>query len=97
MKLKQSEIAHLRRLLAWMEVEYCLNPASQKGILSGLNCAVSKGMTSQMRANAIFAEAATKSMQCPAYIRQAVRTLKTSIAVYEEGEGIIDHLAGRGK
>lgn len=86
----QSNINHLRRLLAWMECEYCLNPASQKGLLNGLNCAVGNGLASQEKADAILADASRKSMQCPVYIRQAVRALQKMIAKHERGQGIVE-------
>lgn len=88
--MNQSEINHLRRLLAWMECEYCLNPASQKGLLQGLNYAVGNGMASQSQAKAILADEAHKSMKCPIYIRQAVRALEKTIHRLEQQSGIIE-------
>ncbi len=71
-----AELNHLRRLIAWMETEYCLNEFAQKGVIAGLNTAITHGIATQRKATAFLAEAAHSSMRCPLYVRQAVKALK---------------------
>lgn len=89
MDISNAEIGHLRRLLAWMECEYCLNLSSQKGLVKGLSVAVKNGMCSSEAATQALAYEAGRSLRCPQYVRDAVRSLKKAIARYESKSGIV--------
>lgn len=89
MEINTANIGHLRRLLAWMECEYCLNRNSQKGLVNGLSMAVGAGMCTNDAAGQVLADMADKSLHCPKYVRDAVRSLKKAIQNYESAAGII--------
>lgn len=90
MEINKANIGHLRRLLAWMECEYCLNPSGQRGLVVGLSKAVELGLCTNDSAGQVLCEAANNSLHCPKYVRDAVRSLQRAIKGYESKDGIIE-------
>ena len=90
MPMKESEVNHLRRLLAWLECEYNLSPHSQRGMLRGLQDCVELGLATEERASEVLQQEAERIAQCPAYVRQAVKMLSAAIRRHESESGVIE-------
>jgi len=86
--LTDSEVNHLRRLLAWMRCEWMLDPDMQRGCLLGASEGVKHGFCTPERAGEIVAEIAEKINKCPAYVRQAVKMLTKALNDHEKRSGI---------
>ncbi len=79
-QLSKSEVNHLRRLLAWMRVEYCLDENMQRGGLTAIKMLLDSGDISQEQADFALNRKAEQIRQVPAYLRQAVKMLQKAIA-----------------
>lgn len=77
-ELTDAEVNHLRRLLAWMRLEYNLSEEGQRGMMTGLNMAVASGVQVE-RAQAVLDEEVQRIQRVPAYIRQAVKMLTKAV------------------
>lgn len=90
MPVSDAEVNHLRRLLAWLRLEYTLDEDMQRGFLLGAAAAVRHGVASEDQASAIVQEKAEQINQCPAYVRQAVRMLTKAVQKHDRSSGIVD-------
>jgi hypothetical protein len=90
MPLKESEVNHLRQLLAWMRVEYTLDEHMQRGILLGAQKVVEHGAASQERVSEIVQAKADEINQVPAYVRQAHKMLSKALRKHEAAAGMVD-------
>lgn len=90
MPLKESEVNHLRRLLAWLRCEYTLDPDMQRGYLLGAAEMVSSGLASPEAASEIVNAKAAEINSCPAYVQQAVKQLTKALREHERGSGVVD-------
>lgn len=90
MPMTDAEVNHMRRLLAWLRLEYMLDPDAQRGYLIGCSEAVANGWASEQQASAIVQERAAQISKCPAYVRQAVKMLTKALRDHERGAGIVD-------
>lgn len=90
--MTDAEVNHLRRLLAWMRVEYCLDENMQKGYLLGASQAVQFGMATNERASEIVQRKADEINKVPAYVRQAVKMLTKALREHEKRSGVIDQV-----
>lgn len=90
MPLKDSEVNHLRRLLAWLRCEYTLDPDMQRGYLLGAAEMVTGGHASSEAASEIVNAKAAEINKCPAYVQQAVKQLTKALREHERGSGVVD-------
>ena len=90
MPLKDSEVNHLRLMLAWMRVEYMLDENMQSGYVQGLNLCVEHGLTTPEVASEMLEAKADEIKQCPAYVQQAVKMLTKALAKHDKQSKIID-------
>lgn len=90
MPLRESEVNHLRRLLAWMRCEWMLDPYAQQGAAGAIQWLAENGHYTPEQAGDAIAERARKINQCPAYVRQAVKMLTKALRDHERGSGIVE-------
>ena len=83
MAMKESEVKHLRRLLAWLRCEYTLDTAVLRGYLKGAPEAVRLGTNTEEQASKIVQEKVDQIDQCLAYVRQSVKMLTRALRYYE--------------
>lgn len=88
MPMSESEVNHLRRLLAWLRCEYMLDPDMQRGYIKGLSLCVKHGMATSEKAGELIQEKANEINLCPAYVRQAVKMLTKALRDHEKASGI---------
>lgn len=88
--LTEAQVNHMRRLLAWMRVEYMLDPDAQRGFLIGASECAQIGIGSAEQVNALVAERAAKINHVPAYVRQGVKMLTKALRDHERGAGIVE-------
>ena len=92
MPMTEAEVNHLRRLLAWMRVEYTLDENMQRGYLEAANwCAedAQGDMAALERVNQIVQEKADQINHVPAYVRQGVKMLTQAIRKHETKSGVV--------
>ena len=90
MPMTESEVNHLRRLLAWMRCEWMLDEDMQRGYVLGATESVQHGFATPERASEILNERAIKINRCPAYVRQAVKMLTKALRKHEADSGIVE-------
>ena len=95
MKLEKSEINHLRRLLAWMRVEYCLDENAQRGGLTAIKEMLDAGHISQEQAYVAMSRNADQIRQVPKYLRQGIKILTKSLQTHDGVKGSIVDAATR--
>ena len=95
MKLEKSEINHLRRLLAWMRVEYCLDENAQRGGLTAIKEMLDAGHISQEQAYVAMSRNADQIRQVPAYLRQGIKMLTKSLQTHDGVKGSVVDVATR--
>ncbi len=88
MPLKESEVNHLRQLLAWMRCEYMLDEDMQRGYLQGAQDAIVHGLSSVEKASEIVQKKADEINKVPAYVRQAHKILSKALRKHEQNCGI---------
>lgn len=88
--MSESEVNHLRRLLAWMRCEWTLDEDAQRGYLMGASESVQAGFATAAQASAIVREKAAHISRCPAYVRQAVKMLTKALRDHERAAGVVD-------
>ena len=94
--MTEAEVNHLRRLLAWMRCEWCLDPDMQRGYMLGTAATVAHGMRTPEEAGKALAEQAARINVCPAYVRQAVKMLTKALRAHERKAGIVEEEAPTG-
>lgn len=90
MLMSDAQVNHLRRLLAWMRVEYTLDPDMQRGYLLGASECVRLGISSEERASEIVQQKADQINKVPAYVRQAVKMLTKALRDHELASGVVE-------
>jgi hypothetical protein len=88
--LKDSEINHLRRLLAWMRCEWMPDKDMQLGYMIGAFESVRHGGSTPEQAASLLQQKAEEINRCPSYVRQAVEILTKALHEHERASGIID-------
>jgi hypothetical protein len=88
--LKESDVNHLRRLLAWLKCEYMLDEDSQRGFVIGLTTARRHGLVAESVVRDVVDEECARIDQCPKYVRQAVKMLTKALRDHEHRSGIVD-------
>ncbi len=91
MPFKESDVNHLRRLLAWMRCEYMLDEHMQRGYLQGLKESVEHGIVDKASAEERIANKAKEiNNNVPAYIRQAHKMLSRAILEHDMKSGVVE-------
>lgn len=90
MPLTDSQVGHLRRLLAWMRVEYMLDSHAQAGYLSGIQAGVEHGLQTPEQAQKRLEVAAADVNRVPAYLRDAIRMLTKALHEHDRATGIVE-------
>lgn len=89
--MTDAEVKHLRRLLAWMRVEWMLDEDMQRGYMLGTAATVAHGMQTPEQAGARLVERAEQiNKAVPLYVRQAVKTLTKALRDHERKAGIVE-------
>lgn len=86
-KLTDAEITHLRKMLAWMRCEYCLDEDMQRGALGAVKTLLDAGEISQAQAEDQVTKRADQIKQVPQYVRQAVKMLTQVIREHDGVKG----------
>ena len=89
MPLKESEVNHLRQLLAWMRCEYTLDEDMQRGYLQGAQDCVAHGLTTPEKASEIVQQKADEINRVPAYVRHAHKMLTKALRKHEVASGVV--------
>lgn len=89
MPMTDVQVNHLRRLLAWMRVEYMLDPHAQFGYLEGAKHCRAAGIDPE-RVNAVVQQAVDKVNSVPAYVHQGVKMLTKALQDHDKRAGIVD-------
>lgn len=82
--LPLSCIGHLRRLLAWVRLEYMLDPDMQRGFILGATDAVVSGIGSIERAQGIIDDVAEKIHQVPVALRATIKCLTEQLKAWDQ-------------
>jgi hypothetical protein len=90
MPVSNSNVNHLRRMLAWFRCEYMLDEDMQRGFLSSASECVRLDSSLAGRASEIVQQKADQINQVPAYVRQAVKMLTKAIREHDKQSGIVD-------
>lgn len=90
MPMTEAEVNHLRRLLAWLRLEYTLDEDMQRGYLQAASEAVERGWASTERASEIVQAKADQINHVPIYVRQAVKMLTKALREHEKASGIVE-------
>lgn len=88
--MKESEVNHLRRLLAWIRCEYMLDEHMQAGYLQGAQECVKHGHSTPERAGQLIQEKVELINKVPAYVRQAHKMLTKTLAEHDKKSGVIE-------
>lgn len=91
-ELATADVNHLRRLLAWLVCEYNLSDEGQRGLLIGLDMAVSTG-AEVGRAQEILDQEVARIERVPAYVRQAVKMLRKAVRDHDSKTGMVNSVA----
>jgi hypothetical protein len=90
MPLAESQVNHLRRLLAWMRCEYMLDEHMQRGYVSGASRMAEIYPDRREHVNAIVQEKVDLVNHVPAYVRQAVKMLTKALREHDARSGVMD-------
>lgn len=82
MTLKASEVNHLRRLLAWIRVDFYLDRDMQRGFVHGATESVAHGADPQ-RAGEVLQHFADKVNSVPVSVREAVASLAETLLAHD--------------
>ena len=93
MPMTESQVNHMRRLLAWMRCEYTLDEEMQRGYVMGAEECVLRGFTTPEAASAIIQEKADQINRVPAYVRQGVKMLTKALREHDKQSGIVEQQA----
>jgi len=90
MPLTEAQVNHLRRLLAWMRVEYMLDESMQRGYLEGVALCAMHGIGTQERRDELVQEKAKQINHVPIYLRQGIKMLTKALRDHEKQSGIVE-------
>jgi hypothetical protein len=90
MPLSDSEVNHLRRVLAWLRCEYMLDESMVRGMLGAASQLVELGAVTPEVAGQHVSERAEQINRVPAYVRQGVKMLTKALQKHERGAGIVE-------
>ena len=90
MPMTEAQVNHLRRLLAWMRVEYCLDENMQAGCLDAATWLVANGHSTPQQMQQSLAERAAHINRVPAYLRQGIKMLTKALREHEARSGVLE-------
>jgi len=90
MPMTDAEVNHLRRMLAWMRLEYNLSEEGQRGMMTGLHMAVEAGASVE-RAQAVLDDQVERIQRVPAYIRHGIKMLTKAVHDHDAKTRVINH------
>lgn len=90
LEFRKSEVEHLRRLLAWMRVEYMLDEHMQAGFADGLRKSMDAGFASEDRAREMAIERAAKIEHVPQYVRHGIKMLTKMLQEHDKRGDTVD-------
>lgn len=90
LEFRKSEVEHLRRLLAWMRVEYMLDEHMQSGFTNGLRNSLDAGIASEDRLRELAVEQAAKIEHVPLYVRQGIKMLTKMLREHDKRGDTVD-------
>lgn len=82
-QLTDAEVTHMRKLLAWMRTEYCLDEDMQRGALGAVKSLLDAGDITPEQAEQQVSKRADQITQVPQYVRQAVKMLTKTVREYD--------------
>jgi hypothetical protein len=89
-QLTNAEVTHLRKLLAWMRVEYHLDEDMQRGGLRAVRDLHETGLISNEQAVDAINRQAERIQQVPLYVRQAVKMLTKTIREFDGAKDVVN-------
>ena len=92
MPITDSEVNHLRRVLAWLRCEYGLEEFGQLGYMKALVDMKSHGLIDAETASNRLAAHNQKANHVPACVRQGVKMLSRAITKHDHGSGVVDSI-----
>jgi hypothetical protein len=90
MPLSDSEVNHLRRLLAWMRTEYMICEHMQRGAVEGALAVVESYPHLAETASAVLGDMAAEANKVPRYVRQGVKMLTKKLLAHDTQSGIVE-------
>lgn len=84
MDLTESQVNHLRRVLAWLTCEYNLSVEGQRGFQKGLLGVVTHDPSKLTAAQAVLDREAERIQHVPVYIRRGIKALTKAIREHDE-------------
>lgn len=90
MPMTDAEVNHLRRLLAWIRLEYGLDDNVLKGTIAGAHKAVEHDPTLRAKGQEVVDETVAKIASVPAYIRQAVKMLTKAVRDHDAETRVVE-------
>lgn len=85
----EAEVTHMRKLLAWMRVEYMLDEDMQRGALTAVKELLDAGEITEAEAEHQVARRADQIKQVPKYVRQAVKMLTKAVREHDGVRGAV--------
>lgn len=82
--LTESQVNHLRRVLAWLTCEYNLSAEGQQGFQRGLLGIVTRDPSKLTAAQVVLDQEAERIQHVPAYIRRGIKALTKVIREHDE-------------
>lgn len=90
LELKNSEVTHMRLVLAWMRCEYMLDEHMQAGYAQGTKDCVEGGYITEDQGREHLAHQEEKIKNVPKYVRHGVKMLTKMLREHEKRSGIVD-------
>lgn len=90
MPLTDAQVNHLRRLLAWMRLEYTLDENMQAGYLRGVSKCVEHGFATPERSSEVIQDAVDRINHVPLYLRQGIKMLTKALYEHDKKSGVIE-------
>lgn len=90
MPLTDAQVNHLRRLLAWMRLEYCLDENMQRGCLQAVQMLYDNSAITPSQAAEHLQHRAEQINHVPAYLRQGVKMLTKALHDHDRRAGIVE-------
>ena len=90
MPLTDAQVNHLRRLLAWMRLEYTLDENMQAGYLQGASECVKHGFATPERSSEVIQDVVDRINHVPLYLRQGIKMLTKALHEHDKTSGVIE-------
>jgi hypothetical protein len=87
LQLTDAEVTHLRKVLAWMRLEYMLDEDMQRGSLESIKTLLDAGDITQEDADRAVAKRADQLKQVPKYVRHGIKMLTQAVRDHAGAKG----------